>query len=128
MSMSNSWTLTIDGESVKNERSYSIEELRSKFREYSLHLTLECGGNGRSEFSPPAKGNQWTTGAVGCAKWTGVRLKDVLEDAGIKDNAVYIGYYGADKHLSGDPDKVAISRGVPIAPKHLRKNHSSHGR
>lgn len=40
--------------------------------------------------------------------------QDVLEDAGIKDDAVYIGYYGADTHLSGQPGKLAISRGVPI--------------
>ena len=52
---------------------------------------------------------------MGCAKWTGVRLKDVLEFCGIKKDAIYIGYYGADSHLSGDPEKVAISRGVPIA-------------
>jgi sulfite oxidase len=41
-------------------------------------------------------------------------LKDVLEYAGIKTNAVYIGYYGADLHLSRDPGKTTISRGVPI--------------
>jgi DMSO/TMAO reductase YedYZ molybdopterin-dependent catalytic subunit len=44
-----------------------------------------------------------------------VRLKDVLADVGIKSNAVYIGYYGADVHLSGAEDKDPISRGVPIA-------------
>lgn len=109
-----SWTLKITGESVVNEKSYSIADLKSKFKSYSYQLVLECGGNGRAEFSPPAKGNQWTTGAVSCAKWTGVRLKDVLKDAGIKDDAVYIGYYGADTHLSGDPDKDPISRGVPM--------------
>jgi len=54
-------------------------------------------------------------GAVSCAEWTGARLRDVLEYAGIKDDAVYIGYYGADTHVSGDPKKVVISRGVPIA-------------
>jgi DMSO/TMAO reductase YedYZ molybdopterin-dependent catalytic subunit len=76
---------------------------------------LECGGNGRSEFNPTAKGNQWSTGAVGCASWTGVRLADVLNDVGIKSDAVYIGYYGEDTHLSGDPKKEPISRGVPIS-------------
>ena len=69
---------------------------------------------GAPEFNPPAKGNQWTIGAVACAKWTGVRLRDLLKDVGIKEDAVYIGYYGADKHLSKDPDKVVISRGVPM--------------
>jgi DMSO/TMAO reductase YedYZ molybdopterin-dependent catalytic subunit len=108
------WTLTIGGESAKSQKSYSLEDLKTKFQQHTYHLTLECGGNGRKEFNPPAKGNQWSLGAVGCAAWTGVRLKDVLNDAGLKNDAVYIGYYGKDSHISGDPDKVPISRGVPI--------------
>jgi len=110
----NNWTLTISGESAKRTKTYSLKELKAKFENVSYNLTLECGGNGRKEFSPPAKGNQWSTGAVGCAKWTGVRLKDVLADVGMKSTAVYIGYYGADIHLSGDRGKSPISRGVPL--------------
>lgn len=109
------WTLTIEGEAARQKKSYSLSELKSKFQEYTYQLTIECGGNGRSEFNPPAKGNQWSTGAVGCAEWTGIRLKDVLEDVGVKSNAVYIGYYGRDTHISGNPDKVVISRGVPMS-------------
>lgn len=108
------WTLEIAGESCENPTTFSIKELKKKFKHHTYALTLECGGNGRSEFNPPAKGNQWSTGAVACGRWTGVRLKDVLEHCGIKKDAVYIGYYGADKHLSGDPTKVVISRGVPM--------------
>ena len=108
------WTVTFDGESVRQPKTYTLQELKTKFKQYSYELTLECGGNGRSEFDPPAKGNQWTVGAVSCAKWTGVRLKDVLEDVGIKSNAVYIGYHAADTHLSGDPKKEPISRGMPM--------------
>ena len=113
------WTLTIDGESVKNKKTYTLSDLKSKFKHHTYQLTLECGGNGRSEFDPPAKGNQWTIGAVHCASWTGVRLRDVLEDAGIKSNAVYIGYHSKDTHLSGDPKKEPISRGCPL-PKALQ--------
>ena len=109
------WTLTIDGESVKNKTTFTLNDLKTKFKEYTYQLTLECGGNGRSEFDPPAKGNQWTVGAVSCATWTGVRLKDVLEAAGIKNDAVYIGYHAADTHLSGDPSKEPISRGAPMS-------------
>lgn len=108
------WTLTIGGESAKKEIVFTLAELKSKFKQHTYQLTLECGGNGRKEFNPPAKGNQWGLGAVGCAEWTGVRLKDVLDEAGVKSDAVYIGYYGADTHLSGDPNKDPISRGVPI--------------
>jgi len=109
------WTLTIDGESVKQIKTYSLAELKSKFKHYSYQLVIECGGNGRAEFDPPTKGNQWDIGAVYCAKWTGVRLKDVLNDVGVKPNAVYIGYHAADVHLSGDLKKEPISRGIPIA-------------
>ncbi|MCZ4409330.1 sulfite oxidase [Cryomorphaceae bacterium 1068] len=108
------WTLTIEGESVPNPKTYTLAELKSKFKHYTYALVLECGGNGRSEMNPPATGNQWSYGAVNCGKWTGVRLRDVLEDVGISDDAVYVGYYGTDKHLSGDPKKVVISRGVPM--------------
>jgi len=108
------WKLTIEGESVPNQKTYTLEDLKNKFKHYTYALVLECGGNGRSEMNPPATGNQWGYGAVNCGSWTGVRLRDVLEDVGIRDDAVYVGYYGTDKHLSGDPKKVVISRGVPI--------------
>ena len=108
------WTLTIEGESANQKKTYTLADLKSKFKNFTYQLTLECGGNGRKEFNPPAKGNQWSTGAVGCSNWTGVRLKDVLEDVGIKQDAVYVGYYGQDTHLSGDPKKLVISRGIPI--------------
>ena len=110
-----SWKLTIDGESVEKPATFTLAELKQRFKHYTYQLTLECGGNGRAEFDPPARGNQWSTGAVGCPQWTGVRLADVLREVGLKKNAVYIGYYGADTHISGDPAKVPISRGVPIA-------------
>lgn len=109
-----SWRLEIAGESCETPRSFSLEQLKSDFKHHTYQLHIECGGNGRNEFNPPAKGNQWSTGAVGCPQWTGARLRDVLEACGIKKNAVYIGYYGADKHLSMDPNKSAISRGVPM--------------
>lgn len=109
------WKLVINGESVKQQKTYTLQELKSKFKHYTYQLTLECGGNGRSEFNPPAKGNQWSFGAVHCASWTGIRLKDLLEDVGIKSDAVYIAYHSADTHLSGDPSKEPISRGCPIS-------------
>jgi sulfite oxidase len=108
------WTLTFDGESVKRKKTYSLAELKTKFKTFTYQLTLECGGNGRSEFDPPAKGNQWTIGAVSCANWTGIRLKDILEDVGVKQDAVYIGYHATDLHLTRDPNKEPISRGMPI--------------
>ena len=109
------WQVEIGGESCLRPKKLSLAEIKSLFPHRTLQLQIECGGNGRSEFHPPASGNQWTTGAVGCPEWTGVRLADVLEHCGIADDAVYVAYEGADLHLSGDPAKRPISRGVPIA-------------
>lgn len=107
------WSLTVDG-LVDNAMELTIADLKAQFEVVTLVLTIECGGNGRAFFDPPAKGNQWTYGAVACSEWTGVRLKDVLEKAGVQSNVVYTAHYGADGHLSGDPEKLPISRGVPI--------------
>ena len=108
------WRLTIDGE-VETPLSLSIDDLKSKFETQSLRLQIECGGNGRRFMTPSARGNQWSFGAVSCAKWTGVRLRDLLQSAGLKESAVYTGHEGADLHLSGDREKFPLSRGVPIA-------------
>ena len=108
------WQLEIGGESCVTPTTFSIRDLRERFEEVTLQLQLECGGNGRSEFVPAASGNQWTTGAIGCPKFTGVRLRDVLNYCGVARDAVYVGYYGADTHTSGNPDVDPISRGVPI--------------
>jgi len=108
------WTLQVDGEACGKPQSFTLRDLQEQFEHHTLQLQIECGGNGRSEFNPPATGNQWTTGAVGCPEWTGVRLRDVLEACEMTDNAIYVGYEGADTHLSGDPGKQAISRGVPV--------------
>ncbi len=108
------WMLTIDGE-VERELTLGLDDLKRRYTTRTARLVLECGGNGRAAFRPRASGNQWKLGAVGCAEYQGVRLKDVLADAGVKSSAVYIGYYGEDLHLSGTPGEVAISRGVPMA-------------
>ena len=108
------WMLSIAGESCKRPQRFTLEQLKQRFRHHTYQLQLECGGNGRAEFEPPTSGNQWTVGAVGCPNWTGVRLKDVLNHCSIKADAVYVGFYGADTHLSGDDTPVPISRGMPM--------------
>ncbi len=100
--------------SKKKKIKLTIGDLKKRYKQHTYALQIECGGNGRNEFNPPAKGNQWSTGAVGCPKWTGVRLKDILKEMGLTQHAIYIGYKGADTHLSGDPKKGTISRGVPM--------------
>ncbi|MDG4647837.1 sulfite oxidase [Roseibacterium sp. SDUM158017] len=107
------WTLAVDG-LVDTPMEMTIDDLRGNFEVVTMALLLECGGNGRAFFDPPASGNQWTYGAVACSEWTGVRLRDVLEAAGVQDGAIYTGHHGADQHLSGDPDLEPLSRGIPI--------------
>lgn len=75
---------------------------------------LECGGNGRSFFTPKAKGNPWTVGGVSCAAWAGVHLADVLASTRLKPSAVYTGHYGADPTLDGRTDVPSLSRGMRI--------------
>ena len=107
------WKITIDGE-VNNKIEITLGELKSKYKAVTRRMVLECGGNGRGGFSPPARGNQWTNGGAGCAEWTGVPLADVLKKAGLKPSAKYTAHYAADLHLSGDAGKPTISRGVRI--------------
>jgi DMSO/TMAO reductase YedYZ molybdopterin-dependent catalytic subunit len=107
------WKLKVDGD-VGKPLELSIDDLKKNFEVVTARLVIECAGNGRAGFNPPASGNQWTVGAVGCSEWTGVRYADVLKAAGVKPSAVYTGHYGADPHLSGDPKKDPISRGAPI--------------
>ncbi|MBT4005706.1 MAG: sulfite oxidase [Rhodospirillales bacterium] len=107
------WSLMVDG-LVDKPMNLSIADLKKNFEVVSHKLTIECGGNGRGFFNPPARGNQWTLGAVACSEWTGVRLADVLKAAGVKKNVVYTAHVGADSHLSGKPGKLSLSRGVPI--------------
>jgi sulfite oxidase len=107
------WKIVIDGE-VNNKLELTLAELKARFQPVTQRMVLECGGNGRSSFTPQARGNQWTNGGAGCAEWTGVRLADVIKAAGLKGSAVFTGHYGADRSLA-DASKDAISRGVPIA-------------
>ena len=108
------WTLTVDG-LVETPLTLGIDDLRRRFEVVTRALTLECAGNGRAFFDPPADGTQWTYGAVACSEWTGVRLSDVLEAAELKSGIVYTAHEGADTHPSGDASGFPISRGVPIA-------------
>jgi DMSO/TMAO reductase YedYZ molybdopterin-dependent catalytic subunit len=108
------WAITVDGE-VDNKLDLTVGELKRRFQPKTYRMVLECGGNGRAFFQPQARGNQWTNGGAGCAEWTGVPLAEVLKAAGLKDSAKYTAHYGADPHLSGDPTKESLSRGMPIA-------------
>lgn len=104
-----SWKLTVDGD-VDRPLSLTMADLR-RLPSVSLPVTLECAGNGRAFFEPPVAGVQWQKGAVGNARWTGVRLADVLKSAGLKPSARFIWLNGADVPLGTMPDFV---RQVPL--------------
>ena len=103
------WKLTIDGD-VATPLSLSVAELRA-LPSVTVTVTLECAGNGRAFFTPAVAGIQWKKGAVGTARWTGVRLGDLLEKAGAKSTARFVHMQGADKPLGTMP---AFVRQVPM--------------
>ena len=108
-----SWRLEVTG-LVERPLSFTVKALRAAFDETSLTAVLECAGNGRSSLEPPVPGLAWGPGAVGCARWTGIRLADVLERAGLMPGAIYVGFESPD-HVIGQPGVAALSRGLPIA-------------
>ena len=103
------WQLVVDGE-VHKELTLSIDDL-ARFPQVTMEVVLECAGNGRSLFEPEVSGTPWQRGAVACSEWTGVRLRDVLQAAGLKSTAVYTGNYGEDIPTDGSEP---FSRGIPI--------------
>ena len=70
------------------EKTYTLQELKNKFREHKITATLQCSGNRRSHMSAAkaTNGLQWDVGAIGTAEWNGVLLRDVLADAGVNVN------------------------------------------
>jgi len=89
------YTIKIDG-LVKKELTISLKELKNNFEQVEVAAVLQCGGNSRSAFHPVAGGIQWGSGAMGCAKWKGVRLSDILNRAGLSKDAKWIGFNGKD--------------------------------
>ena len=104
------WRLRIDG-LVERELTLDMSQLE-KLPRVEQVAVLECAGNGRSFFEPGVTGMQWRYGAVGNARWTGVRLADVLKQAGVKTGATQVLFNGADVPMGKVPDFV---RSVPLA-------------
>src|SRR5215203_857842 len=102
------WSLTVDGE-IDRPTTWTLADLKARFEQVSVTAVLECAGNGRAFFSPPPDGLPWRLGAVGCARWTGVRLRDLLIPTGVKDSAVYTGHISPDIAADGS-GKLALSR------------------
>ena len=94
------WRLAIDG-AVDKPLELSMDDLRARPR-VTHAVTMECAGNGRAQFSPRPIGQPWLHEAIGTAEWTGAPLRDVLDDAGVKPDAVELVFTGADSGYQGD--------------------------
>ncbi len=89
------WALAIEGH-VERPVRLQYADLRHRFPRQTMSVTLECAGNNRSDLRPSAPGNQFQSGAVSTAVWSGVPLKAVLELAGLKQGAQEVLFEGAD--------------------------------
>jgi DMSO/TMAO reductase YedYZ molybdopterin-dependent catalytic subunit len=81
---------------VRKPLSLSLNDLQKKFEPVSVVALCQCAGNFRSLFEPRVPGGQWGVGAMGNARWKGVRLKDVLDEAGVLPGAIQVGLRGLD--------------------------------
>jgi sulfite oxidase len=103
------WRLALGGE-LEKPLTLSLAEL-SRFEPHSVVNTLECAGNGRSLHRPQVPGVQWGKGAVGTARFSGPRLRDVLQRAGVKPSGKHVMFRGLDEV----PGKVPpFIRSIPI--------------
>jgi sulfite oxidase len=103
------WRLSIGGE-VDKPLTLSLTEL-SKLETHSVVNTLECAGNGRSLHRPQVPGVQWGKGAVSTARFSGPRLRDVLQRAGVKPTGKHVMFRGLDEVPGKVPPFV---RSIPI--------------
>ena len=99
------WRLRVGGPAAKSSREFTIEELR-RFKRHEVVAINQCSGNRRGLFVPHVPGVQWGYGAMGNARWSGVRLKDVLEATGIAVGALEVAADGADRPTLTGPDFV----------------------
>ena len=105
------WILSIEG-AVERPLRMTVAELSARFPVHTVEAVLECAGNGRAFFDPRTDGVPWSHGAVACARWTGVRMADVLSACGPADCAVYTGHDSPDCDRTG---AFALSRGLPLS-------------
>src|SRR5260370_21146583 len=89
-----SWRLKVGGH-VQPPLEVSMDELR-RMEQTAIVAVNQCSGNSRSLFDPRVPGAQWGNGGMGNARWTGVRLRDILERAGVRAGAVQVVFDGLD--------------------------------
>jgi len=90
-----SWRLQVEG-NVAKSMSYNLAELMNKFPQESIVAVNQCSGNSRSRFQPRVPGGQWGNGAMGNARWTGVRLRDILRASAPKAGSMQVQFQGLE--------------------------------
>jgi sulfane dehydrogenase subunit SoxC len=106
------WRLDIGG-AVERPVSLSLAELRER-PSVTRAVTLECAGNGRALLEPRPISQPWLTEAIGTAEWTGVPLGTLLEEAGLRDDAVEVLFTGLDRGVEGGVEQD-YERSLPVA-------------
>lgn len=96
---------------VTGKVTWSMAALR-KLPVHAVTAVLQCAGNGRALFQPPIPGVQWQHGALGQARWTGVRLSTLLEKAGLQPGAAHVHLVGADR--TPRPQTPPFVRSIPL--------------
>ena len=95
------FSLTVRGH-VNQTLSLSLHDIVHELPSVQLAALNQCSGNSRGVFQPRVSGGQWANGAMGNALWTGVRLKDVLDKAGVKPGAVQVRFKGLEEPVVAD--------------------------
>jgi len=108
--------LRIEG-AVARPTALSLAELL-KLPRVEIAAVNQCSGNSRGHFAPRVPGGQWGHGAMGNARWTGVRLKDVLDRAGLKPGVQAVRFAGLDR---------PPIEGAPWFAKSLAVDHARDG-
>jgi len=112
------------GGAVTQAVSLTLDEIAAAGEQVSIVAINQCAGNGRGLSEPRVTGTQWGNGAMGCAKWTGVRLRDVLALAGgTSATAKRVRFAGLDVPLTDGapqfikslPMQMALSNDVLVA-------------
>jgi DMSO/TMAO reductase YedYZ molybdopterin-dependent catalytic subunit len=106
------WRLGVGGDAASAPFDLTLEQLQRDFEQVEVVALCQCSGNRRGFSDPHVFGVQWSYGAMGNARWKGVRLKDVLAKAGLAKDAVEIAFNGADSGaLDATPDFV---KSIPV--------------
>src|SRR5436309_2289079 len=107
------WRLRVEG-CVEKTKEWTLDELLA-LPERTVFATVECAGNGRSFLQTRVPGVPWGAGAIGHAEWTGVPLRLVLEQAGLRPGAVEVLCEGCDRGSEADhPELMNFQRSLPL--------------